>query len=317
MKIKIPDIAVGRGGIGDAGNRVHIPIDRTNINDFFQLDRFEVAPLDPEPFDTVRIEWAISPLSASVDVSDFTFDLLGLGNEARENIPLTGSAIYRPVMSSGVRINGRRSGGARSPLGDIKLVQLNKSNCLRLEFPTEIFDSVLSDELDALQADFPELRQRGAFESVVGSDFIQYRIPLKLVIDGFFDADLNVEIRARVLLAHFEDRAEMDLVLSQSSDAIFSTAEDIFSFGQTGKVEKLIERIVPLLLRPKLRDIERSALAMLFEIPSVRQARESGMRLLNFEFFSLPAGDSFAITFCPAPETSDTPLNPGGVVVDS
>lgn len=307
MKIKIPiGIATG-GGIFD-------PIDPPpppNIDDFFQLDLLSASKTSFAPFEEIEIEWAISSKDPDTRFSDFAFSLVDTYGVLVDDLEPTGSTTFTPHRNTLVRVRGRRLGGtAPTTLGQGLALSVDEDNCVRVEIPHQLIDDPIFQHLEQLTSDTAEIRLRSKPEEPVATytpGLISYDFPLEIIINNFFNADLDVTLEIRFTVDIDASGSELDVTVSHASDVDFSTFEDIASLGATSKIAEAIEKVLPLIFECQTREMERVIIHSLLSHPGVRRALNEGKRLLAVRVVPLGNFDHLVVILCAPPPEPECP----------
>lgn len=314
MKARIPNIGAGGLTLDGGGLDIVVPDGRVNIKDFFTLDSFKLSESEVEPLHPCTVSWSISPKRQDIDPADYMFELFGPDESHIKDIPLIGSAKVHPRATSFLYIRGRRRDGGSSPLGDPHTLTVDFSKCQVVEVPKELLNAVVTVRVDQIADSVAEIKRRstGPIASEWTSYSISYDIPLKLILDNFFDADLDLGLTLALTLTHGEQTSDLDLTITDKAKADFHWAEDVASLGSTNLVTRMIERVVPLILKCPLQQAESQVLREIFRLGAVRDALNARMRLLSVTLDTTPGFEHLRMVFCPVPDESNAGLMPGG-----
>jgi hypothetical protein len=281
-----------------------------NINDFFTL----VSPAEVKPFHQVEVTWSIQP-EDDVEFSDFIFTLVAGAREVETNLSQDGLSRVSIAESVIVRIVGRHDGsGGSSTLGQGVIVRIDDSECEEIEIASVIVDALVVGRLSQITSEASELRLRrrigvtpGGQPTVVEREVestwelgvIKYYFPLEVVINNFFNADLDVRLEIRFSVTHAEDNTDLDVTITHSSDVDFSTVENILSLGNSSTAATTANRLIPLILDCRVRGAEQDILR---QVLAFLGNRLDTHRLLYLHVVPLDGFSYLAIGLCPIPE---------------
>lgn len=317
-------------GRGPTDGEIVTPIDPPpplDINEFFELRSLGASATDVVPFANVDVAWSIAAREG-VAFQDFVFDLVTYGEDPVTDIGPNGQVRLAPYRSTLVRVVGRRRGsGDRSTLGEGLVIAVDESQCETVEISSAYVNAQVIDRLTRLTSDTAELRLRrrtvprrppatGFHEVELEVEptwelgVVRYFFPLEVVINNFFNADLDVTIWIRFSVHHQGDDTDVEVRIEHSSEVDFDTVENILSLGHAGTAAKTANRLIPLVLACEARVLERDILREVlgFLGPRLDTHRLLAIRVVPLENFSY-----LAIVLCPLPDEPDWP---GPVVVD-
>lgn len=306
MKARVPHLGAGGFSLDGGGLDSIVPDGRFDIAEFFQLDSLTLSKSTVVPFEEVTVSWAISAKRSDIQPTDFGFTLYGPDENVLDHLGLSGSTIVRPRASSFLYLRGHKTGSASSPLGSPQILTVDQSSCQTVEIPKDFFDAAVNARLPQLSRSGSQIRLRNN-DPVVSSwtaYSVRYVLPLKIVINNFFDADLDVVLTIAFRLSHTEASSDLDVSITDKTDVDFSTIEDILSLGSSSLIAKLIEKIVPLILACPIQLMEAAVLREILSYPAVRQALNEGKRLLDVRPVAMAGFEHLAITLCGLPEAS-------------
>ena len=272
MKIKIPfDRAPGESILS--------PIDPPpllDINNFFILNIFRASKTTFSPFEELEIEWSISPINLSIDFADYEFTLNANDTILAESLDAFGVIPFSPHKNTLLRIRGRkRAGGSFTTLGDTISLTVDESKCMRLEVPSSVIDAEVKNAFSDIANSSAVIRLRkgvvnsnpfqiGELEVVsnwsLGS--IEYYFPLEIVINNYFNGNLDVTLTITCQVNHSDTDSEFDVTINHTSDVDFDSSEDILSLGSSAIIAETADRLLPLLLDCKLKSIELQIIRM-------------------------------------------------------
>ncbi len=319
MKIRIPKGVGGRGiKLDRVGRDTFAPGGKLQVNDYFDLVVFELSEPEVTPAEPVTVSWEIQPKRDDINLSDFSFSLFGPGANELKNLDLSGSTDVLPLDTSFLYIKGRKIGSQTSPLGNPLQILVNKDECTIGYIPAEIIDLQFEEELDALLATFPEIKRRGSAPlkaEWTPYDF-RYDVPLKLVINNFFDADIDLSLMVTFSVDNSQEDTEFDVTVTPGINAKYSWAEKFFSFGAASEIEALVERLFPLIFRSQAQEVERLIRDQILSLGGVVAALEAGQTLLRVRPLHASGFEGIEILLCELPQGEDSPFPPRGPILD-
>lgn len=292
------------GGLVIGGIDPPPPVD---VNELFRLTQFEAAKTTIAPFENVAVSWSIEPVDGT-DPDDYAFDLVSPNGVVHAlDIPLQGAYSHEGHKTMLLMIAVRRRGRERLGLLDPTLqVQVDESDCLVRTIPAFLVDALVDAEVDALTGATPELRLRSgrSVESTWNFFRIGYDLPLEVVIDGFFNADLDVDLEFRFQVTHNGERTDLDVTVGHDTDVDFSTLEDILSLGSGPVIAATAERILPLVLACEARQIEAQVARHLLDFiePDLDDHRLLAVRVYPDDH---AGGPRLELILCPFPLRTD------------
>lgn len=298
-------ISVTHGTHGDGG--VLAPIDPppvSEIDDLFELVRFDASPRTFTPFHDVVVSWEIVPRTDDVGFEDYVFSLVTTEGTAVEELEsATGSAVLHPTRNTLVRIRGRRrlQGRGVTTLGQGLALTADTSDCITREIPSFLLDALFAQRVADLTSSTASLRTRGNEEVVAdwGERRIRYRLPLELVLNNFFNGDVDITLELTFRVHHDDDESELEVTIDHDSDANFHFLEDIASVGTSAIVAKTLRKMLPLLLDCITSKVEEIVVRQM--VTFIRPLL-STHRLLMVDI--VPAGNLsyLSLVLCPLPE---------------
>ncbi len=272
------------------------------LSDFFRLEMFEIAPTNPEPFVPARVAWRIVQTDNSVDADDFEWRLIGTGGIGANDIGLEGTADVSFVRRSTIHIQGkRRSGGGFVVLGTSKTVDLDESNCEVVALSQTIFDPLVFAQFTSFVSSTAAIRLRSGAQpsSDWSSQRIRYAFPLELVINNFFNGDLDLKVDMSFGVFRDGARDVLDVTLDVDSDVDFSLTEDILSLGNSSAVARTLNRVLPLVFDCRKTAIEASVARALLDNPLVAPKLALGNRLLDVRINTDLSNGLIEVVCCP------------------
>jgi hypothetical protein len=308
MKARIPDFTIG-GALGRIDDIV--PPGKLDVSKFFDLKSLSLSDSNVRPFEEVVISWEIAPLEEGLDVSEFTFDLSGPDDNHVTNLDLSGSITVTPRHTSFVYIQGRKIGNRRGPLGSPLMLTVDDSDCRTLPIYREVIDGAINEEIRAFVDGFSmiELRSDEDVRSTWSDHDIRYRIPLKLVIPRFFDANVDVGLIFTVGVEHDVDSSELEISLRSTVAVDFADWKDVVSLGTSKAIEGILETVIPEIIQPSIQEIERRVLDQLVgEEGALRVLIERGLRIRDVTPVPEPGFEHLRVVLCPVPPTPIRPI---------
>ena len=239
------------------------PGDRDTINDFFQLTDLRSSQTTYQPFASVEIDWNITD-AGIIAFPNYRFGLFAspperpLHSDLEETIP-TGGVHIAGSYSGSVRstlfrettmwiMGTPRGGNAWQTLGSPMNVSPDTSGCTVLPIPGTFIDAAVTEEVTHLTSETASVVLRGEVTPTWIPSYISYSIPLRLVLNGFFNADIDLVIRVGFDVIHHPAVSDIDVSIGYDFDVVFGTWEHIGGLGVTGRIEEAIEGILPLIL---------------------------------------------------------------------
>lgn len=91
---------------------------------------------------------------------------------------------------------------------------------------------------------------------------IRYKFPLEIILENFFNADLDVYMEIRFMIQHEETGTTLDVDVTFDVDANFETGEHVLSFltpfsgAATLAISKTLNNVLPMVLDCRKTNIE-------------------------------------------------------------
>lgn len=245
------------------------PLRPPDVNDHFQL-ALETSATTITPFDAVEVDWVITE-QGRVRAQDYVFDLVHTFGVLSQDVDTTGSLSFNPHRNTLLRVHGRRRGqGGPATLGTSVAITIDESSCQTLELPAILIDGLVKTRLTDLTSDTASLRLRKRVVSLnpvtrvemeVGSTWkpgsITYDFPMEVVINNFFNADLDVDVTIKPIVHHDGNDTDLEVTITHNSDVDFDTFEDIASLGHSATAAKTADKLLPLVIAAAAREAER------------------------------------------------------------
>lgn len=243
-----------------------------NLDELFELDIFQTSTTDVLPFQDVEVEWSIKPLNDS-SLDDYKFTLtangVAIGAEAI-GIRANGSLLFTPYKKTTLRISAiRLSDKTTGTFSKEILIDINCGNCKHPYISVYTLDEAImklgTDKLSSFSGGGLSIRRR---KKIIASPeypnqytsvemdiephwkplSIEYCFPLELVLDGFFNADLDLYLEFQIKVIHEGQKTDWELAVNISANIKFDTIENILSLSVTNKVAKAVNNLLPYLL---------------------------------------------------------------------
>lgn len=297
------------------------PFPLEDIDTLFSVDLFQASTITPKPFNAVRFSWRISTSRTNNNApDDFEFRVVEVaGRFLREilfhDIELIDDGDWVLPRTADIQILGRRKvRGSWTRLGPVVSLTVDDADC-RTQVVDRLLldpillgrfqDEVLSDPRLRLRRETrprdPNLPQLGYEEITLEprsswpGGVIRYDFPLEVVLNNFFNMDLDLSLEIRLRVANKATESILEVEAKMDSDADFSTFEDIVSLGSATVVARTVDRMMPLVLDARKRDVEEGVATALLGL--VRQSE----RLLSVDISSGDFGQVI-MQLCPPPE---------------
>lgn len=296
------------------------PVPLEDIDTLFSVEVFEASSLTPKPFTAVRFSWRISASANNNDPLDFEFRVVEVaGRFLREilfhDIDLIDNGDWALPRSADIQILGRRRiGGQWTRLGPVISLTLDDADCRTQIVDRLLLDAILLSQFQNEVLSDPRLRLRReyrladpgrpdlGYEEITlepraswPGGFIRYEFPLEIVLENFFNMDLDLSLEIRLRVANTGSESILEVEAAMDSDADFSTFEDIASLGSATIIARTVDKMMPLVLDARQRDVEEGVATALLGL--VRQSE----RLLSIDISSGDFGQ-VVMRLCPPPE---------------
>lgn len=323
-------ISVASNTLTDNGQLTPVdPIPPKDIDDSFALDVFSTSKTTFTPFEEVEIEWLIKAKDPDTDFSDYIFTLNASDTILADELEASGRKTFSPNKNTLLTIWGRRrSGGGKSSFEKKVALTVDESDCLTIAIYKPLIDDEVKNKLSNFTSETAEIRLRKKpilvnqnpkqyilkdmeVTSTWNHFSIEYFFPLEIVINNFFNADLDVTLDISLKVEHNNSDTVLDVNINHSSDADFSTGEDIFSIGIASAVAKTIDKLLPLILDCELDHLEQTIVRTIlgFLNPHLDTHRLLDIRIV----VSSQSLTGLYFVLCPLPvePEPDGPLAPG------
>ncbi|SHE57766.1 hypothetical protein SAMN05443144_10276 [Fodinibius roseus] len=233
-----------------------------DLRDKLEVAEFQISKSTVAPCEEIQANWGIQAKQNNVTLSDYQFRLRVHYADINNDIPARGSenfSVYKDTFLS-LMAKHVNSGNIWSPIGEPLQITTEGENKIR-EIPQSLLDNLafnqINDQIDGIQY----LRFRSEIESTWFNNRIEYKLPLEIVINNFFNGDLDITLKLYIR-AELDEDNETSLEVSITSDenANFHWLEDIISLGHSATVAKTIEKLLPVIMGYVTRDAERAVL---------------------------------------------------------
>lgn len=207
-----------------------------------RLTSFTATPATIQPFQRSTLAWKVNLPESVSSVISVTFTL---GNQP---VSATDSRAVSPIATGAFVLT------AHSPLTSrvlgIRVVQVEIGDCQEGAFPRSSIRFQAQQVKDLFRAG--SLSSRGDVDvQMLPPDGLRLKVPLKVAIENFYDADIDValDIRVSVKALAGGNRAASATLANVSVDVIFHVAEHIFSLGTATAAQSLIQPLAADLIK--------------------------------------------------------------------
>jgi hypothetical protein len=208
------------------------------------LKSFEVSPQTIEPFEEAQLSWVVT---VSGPKDKVTVQLNGA------TVAPTGSATVNPVNTQQYELKALALGASKS-LGRVTIV-VNHDNCFQGSILESQIQSAVQDQLQSIIQPGAEIQFRDPARVTVHFGRIDMHLPLKIIINNFFDADLDMTLKFSLGLT--SSRTVRARLTDVDADAKFALGQHLVSLGSAS----LIQAIVQVMARAFVRSFLGPALA--------------------------------------------------------
>lgn len=324
MRIRIGNLTADTGNVALPGD----PPRPDDLDELFDVAIFRVDPNPAPPFSEIAVEWAIRPSDQAVRIEDFEFRILGAGTTIHfPDIDQAGRETFQLLRATTLRLFGRRrSGGGWSTLGDPLSVGIDETGCRlkvieRLLVDLFVFDTVETETSESSRIRFRHVTRpvssaspQQQFETVVlepssswRSDGIGYTFPLEIVINNFFNANLDLDVTLRFSVSHEDGDTELSVDADYTFDIDFPNLEDVISLGHSATAAATARKMLPLILNCRKRDIEAAVIRGVLRIAALG-AGPDPERLFDIQI-DANSPERILMRFCPpVPAQVETPV---------
>ncbi|MCP3973005.1 MAG: hypothetical protein GY926_01785 [bacterium] len=287
------------------GGLIATPVDPYPPNEFesrYRLNYFEASADEVPPFTPIEITWSIDPVGSSIDPNDLAVWLTSPhGVVHARDLPLEGCTTYRPTKTALLFLQLRtRQGRHIGTFDERRQIRTDETECIRVGIAASLVGSIAEQRIRQLDQASQMLRVRGDDAISASWDWfrVTFNIPLEVVINDFFNADLDVSLTLQIGVRHTGDTTELDVTVRHESKLDFSLAEDILSLGSSGIVAKTANHLLPLIIGCEARALERDIARQLV---AVIEGRLTGRRLQDARIHpdGDPGGPRIELVLCP------------------
>ena len=135
---------------------------------------------------------------------------------------------------------------------------IDESTCEVKDIPGNLIDALFIDEIESNLTEIPQLRLRSDVEAMWHTNPIRYKIPIEIVLDNFFNGDLDITLKVYFSVDYdYSSDCHLEVTVTESSDANFHWLEDVLTLGHTATIAATIERLLPVILKPITDRAER------------------------------------------------------------
>ncbi|SMO72782.1 hypothetical protein [Fodinibius sediminis] len=253
MKIKLDPNLIRDDGV------ILPPPTIPDLREVLEVAEFEVSKSTVSPCEEIQANWEIRAKQNNVNLSDFQFRLRVHYANINNDIPARGSEDFSVFKDTSLSLLARRlnSGNLWSPIGEPRQIAVEGENQIR-DISQSVIDSLAFRQMNKEINGIRYLRFRSDIESTWHNNRIEYKLPLEIVINNFFNGDLDITLELYIR-AELDDDNETSLEVRIESDenANFHWLEDIISLGHSATVAKTIEKLLPVIMGYVTRDAER------------------------------------------------------------
>ncbi len=286
-----------------------------NLDELFELEVFQTSTTDVLPFHDVEVEWSIKPLNGtSFDDYKFTLTSNGaaLGVESI-GIGSNGTLVFTPYTETTLRIHAvRLSDKSTGTFSKEIFIDINVDGCWQPFITANQLDEAIielgTNKLSGFSGSGLSIRRRKkvipspeypnqftTFDMDIEPHWkplsIEYYFPLELVLDGFFNADLDLYLEFQIKVIHEEQKTDWDLSVDISANIKFDAVESALSIGVADKVAEAVNNMLPYILCCPKTDIDREATLIMNEkITEMEGVAPEGSRLFDIRIMDIGLG---------------------------
>ena len=337
MKLRLSD----RFGPQDGG--VFVPGDplppTISTSDLFEVELFEAADNPGLPMRENTLSWRVVAKDASTNMDDYEFRMTVFGHFTLWPVEPEGTTSFRQNRDTLALLWVRKGGGSWVSFDTAVTLPLDKSACVDVEILGLLLQGTVFEQINRILNAEDTLRYRRV---VVPKDpnqpnnglkktvqlepsvdwsvqRVKFTLPLEIVLDNFFNGDLDVTMEVRFDVDVTGPESAVDVQVSFTADTNFSGGEDVLSLGHTATIAAVLDRMIPPLLKCKSPRIEAEILRGLLnlEVRSVVDDMPGGD---IFKVSIVDGGDdewrhAIRVTICPrAVEEDGGVIEPGPVI---
>jgi len=237
-----------------------------DISSLFELVVFTTSTNSAPPFTEITLNWEIQSIDRMTRIEDYAFRLNAFQHEQLNSIQAEDSTTFTLVSNTRITISGRKKGGgAWSFFDQALIISLDASNCEIINHYGPFIDDAIFNQLETLLSTTKELRFRR--ETLPADpdwtiERIRYKFPLEIVIDNFFNADLDVQMDIRFSMEHGANNSILNIDTEFDVDASFDTGEIILGSlipgmgASTLAISKTLNEVLPMVFDCKKAEIE-------------------------------------------------------------
>lgn len=256
MKIKLNPVQNGDDGI------VVIPPTIPDLRDILEIAEFQVSKSTVTPCEEIKANWEIRAKQNNVNTNEYQFRLRVHYADINNDIPAMGTEKFSVYKDTFLSLMARKlnSGNLWSPIGEPLQLTVDGENQIR-EIPQTLLDSLAFNQINNQIDGIKYLRFRSDIESTWFNNRIEYKLPLEIVIDNFFNGDLDITLKLYIRAELEEDNeTSLEVRIESDENANFHWLEDVISLGHSATVAKTIEKLLPVIMGYVTRDAERVVL---------------------------------------------------------
>lgn len=232
-----------------------------DINKQLILERFSVSSTTPRPFEDFEVEWLVSPVTANVNLANYQFRIKTSTDILAQDISRQGQATIAIHKRTLLTVQARKGLGTWKNLGDSIAMRIDDSNCEEKDIPGAWLDVSIANQLTAGLANISILRLRSGkqIEPIWQNRYVEYKVPLEIVLPNFFNGDLDITWKLFFSI-DYDDNSDchLNVSITSSENADFASWQDFLSLGHTATIAATVERLLPAILKPVIAKAERA-----------------------------------------------------------
>ncbi len=271
-----------------------------SINERLSLDQFTVSDVTPAPFEEFDVAWVVSARTGNVDIADYHFRLKTHYEVLDHALAARGAKKVAIRAQTLLSLQAKHIGsGSWNTLGQAISMHLDDATCVFREFPGSTLDDLFITQVEQNLAATPELRlSQAGVQSTWHATHVEYKIPMTIVLDNYFNGDLDVVWKVYFDVAYDSNEdCQLDVSIFSAQGANFSWYEDVLSLGSSAVIAETIERLMPAIMRCTAGDAERTIAAGLCAYLDVGDFLDDH-RLLSVRVLQLVNNNTLQFVLC-------------------
>lgn len=278
---------------------------------------FEVSKTTFTPFEEIEVEWRIRSKRDDIQFEDYIFSLVATEGIIEEELDSRDKIFFNPHKNTLLRIRGRKrlQGRGTTTLGSGIALTVDESDCSVREISGSLFDFQVREQLSDFTSSTSSIRLRDDVVAIWHSGYIEYKLPLELVLNNFFNGDLDIKVEIRFKVHHEGEQTDLEVNITHNSNANFHFLEDILSGGSSAIIAKTVNKMLPLVLNCELAKVEELIVRQLINfLGSLLDTH----RLLAVRVVPLGNLNHLSLVLCPLPQESgfDTAPRNGEIAIE-